>query len=29
MSPIGEIIAAGVIPGSTIAYIIWLAKRKL
>jgi len=29
MSPIGEIIAAVVILGSTIAYIIWLVKRKL
>jgi len=29
MSPLGEIITAAVILGSTIAYIIWLVKRKL
>jgi len=29
MSPIGEIIIAGIILASTAAYIIWLVKRKL
>jgi hypothetical protein len=28
MSPIGEIVIAIIILGSTIAYIIWLVKRK-
>jgi len=29
MSPLGEIITAAVILGSTIAYIVWMLKRKL
>ncbi len=29
MSPLGEIIIAIVILASTIAYIVWLVKRKL
>jgi len=29
MSPLGEIIMAFVILASTVAYIIWMVKRKL